>query len=142
VATDGSKEASGKYPLQDISELRLLPGMDEALYRRLRPLLTLYPTPGFNPLTADAALLDAQLTQSQVKGVTDARASGGLDESTLWKLTGTQADETTVMLPGHGLTVRLESELRGRRAVRTSTVSVRPYSSEPLGVWQRVAGDE
>lgn len=142
VATDGSKEPSGKYPLQDIGELRLLPGMDEALYRRLRPLLTLYPTPGFNPLTADAALLDAQLTQSQVKGVTDARASGGLDESTLWKLTGTQADETTVMLPGHGLTVRLESELRGRRAVRTSTVSVRPYSSEPLGVWQRVAGDE
>jgi hypothetical protein len=116
--------------------------MDEALYQRLRPLLTLYPTPGFNPMTARAELLDAQLTDSQAKGVTEARARNELDQNTLWKLAGSEADETTILIPGPGLTVRLEMELRDRRAVRSGTVSVRPYSAEPLGVWQRVAGDE
>jgi len=142
TAAIGAAEAPGKFRVQDIGELRLLPGMDEALYRRLRPLLTLYPTPGFNPMTARAELLRAQLTESQANGVTEARARNELDQNTLWKLTGTEADETTVLIPGPGLTVRLEMELRDRRAVRSSTVSVRPYSAEPLGVWQRVAGDE
>jgi|OpeIllAssembly_1097287.scaffolds.fasta_scaffold00135_8 general secretion pathway protein K len=132
--------APGRYPLQDLSELRLLPSMDEELYRRLRPLLTLYPTPGFNPLTARSVLLHARMTKSQVTGVVDARGKGALDAGTLWKLTGAQADEETVLLPGPGLTVHLEMELRGRRAVRTTTVSVRPYTSEPLGVWQRSTG--
>jgi hypothetical protein len=132
--------APGKYPLQDLGELRLLPSMDEELYRRLRPLLTLYPTPGFNPLTAPSALLDAQMTKSQVTGVVDARGKDALDAGTLWKLTGAQGDEETVLLPGPGLTVHLEMELRGRRAVRTTTVIVRPYTTDPLGVWQRSTG--
>jgi type II secretory pathway component PulK len=139
VARQGNV-APGKYPLQDLGELRLLPSMDEDLYRRLRPLLTLYPTPGFNPMTAPSVLLDAQMTKSQVTGVVDARGQNSLDQSTLWKLTGTQADETTVLLPGPGLTVHLEMELRGRRAVRTTTVIVRPYTTDPLGVWQRSTG--
>ena len=139
VAREGNV-APGRYPLQDVGELRLLPSMDEELYRRLQPLLTLYPTPGFNPLTAPSALLDAQMTKSQVTGVVDARGKGALDAGTLWKLTGAQGDEETVLLPGPGLTVHLEMELRGRRAVRTTTVSVRPYTSEPLGVWQRSTG--
>jgi general secretion pathway protein K len=139
VARTGNP-APGRYPLQDLGELRLLPSMDEDLYGRLRPLLTLYPTPGFNPLTAPSVLLDAQMTKSQVTGVVDARGKDALDAGTLWKLTGTQADEETILLPGPGLTVHLEMELRGRRAVRTTTVSVRPYSTEPLGVWQRSTG--
>jgi general secretion pathway protein K len=142
TAAVGAAEAPGKFRVQDIGELRLLPGMDEALYRRLRPLLTLYPTPGFNPMTARAELLHAQLTVSQANGVTEARARNELDQNTLWKLAGSEADETTILIPGPGLTVRLEMELRDRRAVRSSTLSVRPYSAEPLGVWQRVAGDE
>jgi len=139
VAREGNV-APGRYPLQDVGELRLLPSMDEELYRRLQPLLTLYPTPGFNPLTAPSALLDAQMTKSQVTGVVDARGKGALDAGTLWKLTGAQGDEETVLLPGPGLTVHLEMELRGRRAVRTTTVTVRPYTTDPLGVWQRSTG--
>ena len=56
------------YPLQDLRQLRLLPSMDPELFARLRPLLTLYPTPGFNPLTAPAALLAARLSGSEAKG--------------------------------------------------------------------------
>jgi type II secretory pathway component PulK len=130
----------GRYPLQDLGELRLLPDMDPALYRRLRPLLTLYPTPGFNPTTAPPALLKAQMTDSQLAGVTSARDGESLDSQALWKLTGMMADETTVMAPGPALTVRFEMVAGEARSARTSTLIVRPYSSEPLAVWQQVRG--
>jgi general secretion pathway protein K len=132
----------GLYPLQDLGQLRLLPGMDPELYRRLRPLLTLYPTPGFNPTTARPALLKAQMTTSQVTGVKDVRDSGGLDSQALWKLTGVIADESTVLAPGPALTVRLEMDAGEARVLRTTTFIVRPYASEPLAVWQQVRGED
>ena len=137
--SDGTQaqSAPGRFPLQDLSQLRLLPGMDPDLYARLRPLLTLYPTPGFNPTTAPAGLLGAQLTRSQAQGLADVRAAGDVDSLTLWKLTGAQADETTVLAPGPGLTVRLEMSLREAYTARTTTFIVRPYQAEAVAVWQR-----
>jgi hypothetical protein len=116
--------------------------MDLELYRRLRPLLTLYPTPGFNPTTAPPDLLKAQMTTSQVAGVKDARNSGTLDTLQLWKLTGVMADENTVLAPGPALTVRLEMDAGETRVLRTTTFIVRPYASEPLAVWQQVRGED
>ena len=144
AAQDGGEAPpmpTGLYPLQDLEQLRLLPGMDLELYRRLRPLLTLYPTPGFNPTTAPPALLNAQMTTSQMTGVKDARDSGGLDSQALWKLTGNMADETTVLAPGPALTVTLEMDAGVARVLRTTTFIVRPYASEPLAVWQQVRGE-
>jgi type II secretory pathway component PulK len=132
----------GLYPLQDLGQLRLLPSMDPELYRRLRSLLTLYPTPGFNPTTAPPPLLNSQMTSSQVKGVKDARSGGGLDSLALWKLTGMQGSETTVLGAGPGVTVRLEMGLREAHVTRTTTFSVRPYQDEPLAVWQRSRDDQ
>ena len=129
------------YPLQDLGQLRLLPAMDAGLYLRLRPLLTLYPTPGFNPTTAPRELLAAQLTDSQRQGLADARAAGAVDSQTLWKLTGAQADETTVLAPGPGLTVTLEMGLRQAHTTRVTTFIVRPYESEAVAVWQRSRND-
>lgn len=128
---------AARYPLQDLGQLRLLPSMDDGLYRRLRPLLTLYPTPGFNPTTASPELLGTLMTESQLTGVTDARADGTLDALALWKLTGTQSDERTVLSPGPGLTVRLEMSLRQARTERVTTFIVRPYQGEAVAVWQR-----
>ena len=145
AAQDGGEAPAmppGLYPLQDLGQLKLLPGMDPELYWRLRPLLTLYPTPGFNPTTAPPALLNAQMTTSQVKGVKDARDSGGLDSQALWKLTGMMADENTVLAPGPALTVRLEMDAGQARVLRTTTFIVRPYASEPLAVWQQVRGED
>ena len=83
---DGSAlpQEGGLFPLQDLGQLRLLPGMDSELFARLRPLLTLYPTPGFNPTTARRELLAARLTGSQARGLADARADGEVDALTLW----------------------------------------------------------
>lgn len=131
----------GLFPMQDLGQLRLLPDMDDELYGRLRPLLTLYPTPGFNPTTAPPELLAPRLTGSELQGLEDARAGGTLDGLTLWKLTGAQADETIVLAPGPGLTVRLEMGLREARTRRVTTFSVRPYETEAVAVWQRSLDD-
>lgn len=129
------------YPLQDLSQLRLLPDMDDGLYERLLPLLTLYPTPGFNPITASRELLAARITGSQLTGLLDARAAGALDSQALWSLTGAQADEATVLAPGPGLTVRLEMTLRAARTARSTTFIVRPYQADAVAVWQRSRED-
>jgi len=130
------------FPLQVLDELATLPDMDAALYRRLRPLLTLYPTPGFNPLTAPETLVTARLSESQGAGVLDARRSERLDTTTLWKLSGITADDSTVLAPGPGFMVRLETGLRESRVQRTTTFIVRPYQQEPLAVWQRSKAEE
>jgi general secretion pathway protein K len=61
------------FPLQSLEELRGLKDMDAALFARLEPLLTLYPTQGFNPLTAPAELLAARLPPSELQGVLEMR---------------------------------------------------------------------
>jgi general secretion pathway protein K len=132
-----ASQGGSLFPLQDIGQLRLLPSMDSVLFARLQPLLTLYPTPGFNPTTARPELLAARLTGSQAKGLAAARADGEVDALTLWKLTGSEADETTVLAPGPGLTVRLEMDLRAAHTTRTTTFMIRPYQAEAVAVWQR-----
>jgi general secretion pathway protein K len=145
LGQDGEVPATGpaaRFPFQDLGQLETLPGMDRELYRRLKPLLTLYPTPGFNPTTAPPALLRAQMTKSQATGVADAREGDSLNDLALWKLTGFQADETTVLAPGPALEVSLEMNRGEARLARTTTFVVRPYGAEPLATWQRSRTDE
>ena len=130
------------YPLQDLAELKLLPDMSEELYLRLRPLLTLYPTPGFNPMTAPPDLLRAQLSDSQLQGLTDARSAGELDMLTLMKITGVQPDEMTVFSPGPAVEVSLRIERGDSRIERRSTIIVRPYQIVPVAVWQRSGNED
>ena len=65
-----------KPEVQSLAELRALKDMDDARLLRREPLLTLYPTQGFNPLTAPAELLTARLPASQLRGVLELRAAG------------------------------------------------------------------
>lgn len=130
---------SAPQPLQVLQELRLLPDMDEELYLRVKPLLTLYPTPGLNPLTAPGELLTPRMSESQLAGVLEARQSGELDQLAYWRLTGIEADERSSFATGPAVTVELELEGMDARVQRTTTFIVRPYTVVPLAVWQRTA---
>jgi general secretion pathway protein K len=138
----GARQQASAFPLQAVDELAALPDVGPELYQRLRTLLTLYPTPGFNPLTAPEALLEAMLTESQSAGVLEARRADQLDELTLWKLTGITPEEGTVLASGPGFTVTLSMGLRDTRTRRTTTYILRPYQMEPLAVWQRSKGED
>ena len=124
-------------PVQYFGELRFLSGMDEALYGQLAELMTLYPTPGFNPLTAPEPLLRMRMSASAAAAVIDARRKGGLDQRRLWQIAGIGIDETTVPFVGPGIGIHIEGEYRGVTLRRNLVVGVQPYELAPLAVWSR-----
>jgi general secretion pathway protein K len=121
--------------LQYFGELRFLAGMDEQLYGKLAQLMTLYPTPGFNPLTAPAELLRLQMSESVLNTVLDARRSGELDQYRLWDLARIGASESVVIYSGPGIGIRVVGEYRGVALRRQQVWGVTPHRSEPLALW-------
>ena len=124
-------------PVQYFGELRFLAGMDEGLYARLAELMTLYPTPGFNPLTAPAPLLRMQMPESTLGAVLAARRKGELDENRLWQLARIGADEVVLPFVGPGIGIRISGEYRGITLRRHLIVGVEPYKARPLALWSR-----
>ena len=124
-------------PVQYFGELLLLPGMDEQLYGKLAELMTLYPTPGFNPLTAPAPLLRMRMPESTLQAVLAARSKGDLNQDSLWRMARIAADEVVVLYTGPGVGIRITGEYRGVALRRDLVVRVEPYKAEPLALWSR-----
>ena len=124
-------------PVQYFGELRFLAGMDDRLYRQLAELMTLYPTPGFNPLTAPAPLLRMRMPESTLGPILEARRSGELDENRFWQITGIGADETNLPVVGPGIGVRIAGEYLGVTLRREIVVGIKPYEVQPLDYWSR-----
>lgn len=129
--------AGTTYPIQVLEELRSLPDMDAALFARLKPLLTLYPTPGLNLVTAPPEVLSGRVSGSELDGVLQARKARELNQLSFWKLTGQDADEMTTYYPGPAVSLTVQLEGSAGVVRRATTFIVRPYTSEPLAVWQR-----
>ena len=123
--------------MQYFGELRFIAGMDEPLYGKLAELMTLYPTPGFNPLTAPAALLRMRMPESTFGAVLDARRKGELDQNRLWQLARIGADEVVLPFTGPGIGLRITGEYRGVALRRHLIVGVQPYRAQPLALWSR-----
>lgn len=136
-AATGSGSDSTAFPVQTPEDLLALPSMDHALFERLRPLLTLYPTPGLNPLTAPPELLVLRFPPGQAAALAELRAAGRLDEQAVYRLTGVEADEVTVFAPGPAFSVETRVRLGDVEVRREVTYVVRPYQGEAVGVWQR-----
>ena len=124
-------------PVQYFAELLLLPGMDEQLYGKLAELMTLYPTPGFNPMTAPAPLLRMRMPESTLRAVLAARTKGELDQNRLWQLAGISADEVVIVYTGPGIGIGIAGDYRGVALRRNVVVGVEPYKAEPLTLWSR-----
>jgi general secretion pathway protein K len=124
-------------PVQYFAELRALGGVDEELYERLAQLMTLYPTLGFNPLTAPAELLRLRMPESALAAVLDARRSGTLDENRLYSITGIATDETVLTSAGPGIGIQFKGEHLGVVLRRHVIARIDPYDEEPLGYWSR-----
>mgnify|MGYP001825778590 FL=1 len=124
-------------PVQYFAELRTLGDMDEELYGRLAQLITLYPTPGFNPLTAPATLLRLRMPESALAAVLDARRAGTLEENRLYSIAGVAGGETVLPTTGPGIGIRLRGEHLGVVLRRHVIARIDPYDEEPLGYWSR-----
>lgn len=135
--SSASPEAGTGGAIQYFGELRLLDGIDETLYRQLAELMTLFPTPGFNPLTAPAPLLRLRMSRDAADAVLRARARGELDQDRLWDIARVGADETTLAYPGPGIAIELAGDYQGVALNRRLMIRVDPYDPEPLSVWSR-----
>jgi len=124
-------------PVQYFGELKFLTGMDDQLYRQLADLMTLYPTPGFNPLTAPAPLLRMRLPETTLGPLLEARRNGELDQDRLWQVAGIGSDETTMPFVGPGIGVQIAGAYRGVALRRHVVVGVEPYELQPLIPWSR-----
>jgi len=124
-------------PVQYFGELKFLAGMDEQLYRQLAELMTLYPTIGFNPLTAPVPLLRMRMPESTLGAIIEARRNGELDRDRLWQIARIGADETTLLLSGPGIGIRIAGEYRGVTLRRQFVVGVQPHDRQPLTSWSR-----
>jgi general secretion pathway protein K len=124
-------------PVQYFAELLLLPGMDEQLYGKLAELMTLYPTPGFNPLNAPAPLLRMRMPESTLQAVLAARSKGELDQNRLWQLARIAGDEVVIMYTGPGIGIGIAGDHRGVALRRNLVVGIEPYKPEPLTLWSR-----
>ena len=136
-ADDAMMRGATGDPVQYFGELRFLAGMDEQLYRQLAELMTLYPTPGFNPLTAPAPLLRTRMPESTLGAIIEARRNGELDQGSLWQIARIGMDETTLPFPGPGVGVRIAGEYRGITLRRRFVVGVQPHDRQPLTSWSR-----
>lgn len=132
-----STGATPAFPLQALEQLRWLPDMDDELYGSLRRLTTLYPTPGFNWLTAPRLLRSMGMTESQLEGFEQLERTGELNPLSIWKVAGIEADEFTVFTPGPALRLTVGVDVNRATAQRTTTMVVRPYVDEAVVVWQR-----
>jgi general secretion pathway protein K len=131
------RSTMGRYPLQTLDELRQLPDMDDDLYRQLEPLLTLYPTRNFNPLTAPPLVLAARLPPAQVAAVLELRGQLRLDDAGFLAIAGEDADEFTSLTPGPGVAIDIELDFGTAHARRHLVAGVEPYAIEPLAIWER-----
>lgn len=136
-ADDAMMRGATGDPVQYFGELRFLAGMDEQLYRQLADLMTLYPTPGFNLLTAREPLLRMRMSESSLRAIIAARRSGELDRDRLWQIAGIGADETTMLFAGPGIGVRIAGEYRGVTLRRQFVVGLQPHDRQPLTSWSR-----
>jgi general secretion pathway protein K len=133
--------AERRYPVQRLDELRTLPDMDDALYAKLQPLMTTYPTPGLNLLTAEPELLATRLTPVQRSAVLELQSRGQLDAGMLWRTAGVEADESTVLTPGPAFTIRVDAGTQTLRVRHTELVVIQPYRDEAVLVWSRTASE-
>ncbi len=124
-------------PVQYFGEFRFLAGVNEELYGQLAELMTLYPTPGFNPLTAPAPLLRLHMGEAVLDAVLDARRRGELDQNRLWQIARLSADDVILPITGPGLGIRIEGEYKGVALRRRLIAGFLPYRGRPVDLWSR-----
>lgn len=133
---------TGGTPLAEVSELRVIRGVDADAYRRLRPHLCALPTDrsliNVNTLSvADAPLVvmltGGRLDLNTARGVIAARPDGGWsDVSAFWSqpaLRGLEGDPEAaeqVTVRTDYFVVRIDVDRGGTRAVRTALIESRP----------------
>jgi len=124
------REPTGE-PLQSLEQLQAIPGVTQELYRRLRPLATVYSqTAGIDTSYSNLGVLNALRTVDETaaaewRRAEDARAAQRLPEP------------RRGVAPGHAYTITAEvGDVTSARMVRTAVIRLTGQSQLPLLVYR------
>ncbi len=132
-------------PMPTLGDLRLVKGVDDATFAKLRNFLTVAPETGVNPNTASPevlACLEPELTQDPniVKAIIQARAirpfSMVTDISNLPGVSGVQKLSKDLTLRGQYFTITGVGNYAGARRLVTAAFRRNPDGTAFLGSWQ------
>ena len=124
-------------PLQDFYELTLIAGLARGEADKLPAIATLYPTRGFNPVTAPDRALRAMFSGSVLQGLEARRESGSLDAQGFFSVTGVGLEDSTVFFPGPGFEIRTRVSFGSATAAEERSLTIDPYGRYPISVWSR-----
>lgn len=127
----GGQGGRGRGPFQTVTELRGLPGMTDALYARLRPLVTVYSqTPSIDPDFASAGVL-------KVFSGVDAGARAALRRREEVARGAAKPPRSPGVTIGHAfaITARIEDKAAGARATRRAVVRLTGQAQSPVLIY-------
>ncbi|GAA0353858.1 hypothetical protein GCM10009092_17760 [Bowmanella denitrificans] len=96
--------------IQDVSEFRVINGMNDELFTQIKDLLTIYPTYEVNPLYAPRAVINHIIAADVVDEVLRRRQSG-LSESDWRQLLGQKQAVSVSLYPGNTFEVSIQVTL-------------------------------
>jgi general secretion pathway protein K len=118
--------------LMNVNELKHIAGIDEALYKKLAPLVSNYSTLLFNPMTAPAELLRGQISNDVIEEINTLRRSNSLSRTRFIEMTQIQEDDTITFSPGSKLKLSLVVEYGSAIAKKTEICVISPETPLPL----------
>jgi type II secretory pathway component PulK len=126
-------------PIQCISELRLIKGLDRALYQQLETDLTYWPV-HTNYLTMRADMLRAMFDdQALVDQLLALRQQGLLTAGLFSTMSGMPLDEDTFLFPSDRLQMIVTASVQRARSRIEVVVSKQPAADQPFTIfeWRR-----
>lgn len=80
-------------PLQHISELKFIKGIDPEIYRKISPFLTIYTSSSFNPSLAPQPLIEALFDKDRAVQILNEQQNQNFDEKTWRGIVGSEEIE-------------------------------------------------
>jgi hypothetical protein len=135
-----ASRAAGKLrpaPVQSMTELTDLMGLNGPQLEQIRTIFTLYPVTQFNINSASPVALRVRYPASFANAALMLRQSTELDAAALFRLMGVSTDEFTVFSPGPAFEVGVRVEQDRVSSESLSIWVIQPYELDALRLWER-----
>ncbi|WP_394200803.1 general secretion pathway protein GspK [Shewanella waksmanii] len=127
-------------PITLKSEVRLIKGMDDELWRKLEPLLSVPRASYFNPMMAPEPVLKAYLN-SDANDILDLRRKGSLTRSEFSQLTGVYDQEGIILSKSDLFRLNIQVNYGQAKLEKEMTVQLDPYAKADGTVVDSVASN-
>jgi hypothetical protein len=122
-------------PVQHLSDLLSANYLTDDRVVRLHSLISVSPTPSFNPSTSPEDVLRAKFGDEMGSRLARVADGNALNPVTFFRLTGSSPGEDLVFFPGPALRVSIAVEGKIGVAARESVWLLRPYQLDPVSLY-------